>query len=89
MGNGIKATLKGNSSARHKQDTLQVRRPEEARSLCQIVGAWTNGQAWERGGGQDEKLNFSRKADKNLLTEKKKTEGNNIKDDCHVPSSDG
>lgn len=28
-------------------------------------------------GGQDEKLNVSRKAAKNLLTEKKKTEGDN------------
>lgn len=27
--------------------------------------------------GRDEKLNVSRKADKNLLTEKKKTEGDN------------
>lgn len=53
--------LKRNSAARHKEDTLEVRRPgfEKARSLLNNSHA----REWEPG-RKNEELDYSRKTDK-------------------------
>lgn len=47
MGNEVTATLKRNSTARYKKNTLKVRRPrfEKARNLLQITTAMPDGDS--------------------------------------------